>query len=125
MSHTRYVVALIVLGLFISCGGQGETPDTDKPAPGESVVPAARDSLVIEFVGRDSASVFDLLTADHEVDHYTTTMGVFVKAIDSIENSSAACWIYTVNDSMIDVASDRYLTADSDLVKWHYRLINP
>ena len=123
MSYARYVVTLLALGFLISCGGQGEPPDTERQPAAESAAPAARDSLVIELVGRDSVSVFDLLTAEHKVDHYATAMGAFVRAIDSVENSSAACWIYTVNDTMVDVASDCYVTVDSDLVKWHYRII--
>ena len=125
MSYARYVVTLLALSFLASCGGQGEPPDTDRQPAVESTAPTVRDSLVIEFVGRDLVSVFDLLTADHEVDHYATAMGAFVRAIDSVENSSTACWIYTVNDSMVDLASDRYVTVDNDQVKWHYRIISP
>ncbi|MDH4157302.1 MAG: DUF4430 domain-containing protein [candidate division Zixibacteria bacterium] len=123
MSYARYVVSLLALGLVLSCG-QGQSPDADQPSGGESAAPAVHDSLVVELIGKDSVSVFDLLRADHEVNHYVTAMGVFVRAIDSVENSSTACWIYTVNDSMIDLASNHYITADSDLVKWHYRIIS-
>jgi hypothetical protein len=118
------MVIVLALGFLSSCGGQGESPPMDRQPAGESAAPAVRDSLVIELAGRDSVSVFDLLLADHEVDHYATAMGAFVRAIDSLENSSTACWIYTVNDSMADIASDRYITTDSDSVKWHYRIID-
>jgi hypothetical protein len=81
----------------------------------------ARDSVVIELTGADSTSVFDLLTEKHDVDCVSTSLGVFVRAIDSIENGPGAYWLYTINDTMADVASDRYITSDGDRIRWHFR----
>ena len=42
-------------------------------------------------------------------------------AIDSIENSAGAYWIYSVNDSVPQVACDKYVTKNGDVVKWHFQ----
>ena len=84
---------------------------------------ASRDSLTIELLGADSVSVLDLLVAEHEVDMIGGSQGAFVRGIDSIANSAACAWVYSVNDSMAQVAADKYLTSDGDRIVWHFRRI--
>jgi len=81
---------------------------------------AMYDSLVIKLDGIDSVSVFDLLTENHRVDYISTGMGVFIKAIDSIENGSGVYWLYSVNDTTAQIAADRYITSDGDRIRWHF-----
>ena len=80
---------------------------------------------MIELEGVDSLTVFEILRSKHQVDYLTTAAGVFIKAIDSLENTSDFFWIYSVNDTMPQVASDKYHTSDGDSVRWHYRRIEP
>jgi Domain of unknown function (DUF4430) len=79
------------------------------------------DSLTIELEGRDSLSAFELLRESHQVDFTSSAMGVFVKGIDSVYPGEHSSWMYSVNDSMGKIASDKYLTGDGDRVRWHLR----
>ncbi len=94
----------------------------DEPAGDDANFDArADDSLIIEMTGVDSLTVFDILVAAHEVDYLTTASGVFVRAIDSIENNNRYFWLFSINDTVVMVAADRYVTSDSDRIRWHYR----
>ena len=112
----RYMILIALL--YSSCGSDQPDPETKtrEAAPAEF-----SDSLVIELVGADSVSVLDLLLSAHQVDYRTTMSGVFVTAIDSVENGGECFWIYTVNGNQVSTASDDCFTSDGDRVKWHYR----
>jgi hypothetical protein len=120
---TEVVEVILVLLLMCSCGRK------EKPAKAgghsnevdSSAAAVTRDSLVIELPGADSQTVFDLLRRNYQVEYKSSVLGVFVTAIDSIENSSGVYWVYSVNDSLPKVASDKYITKDGDMIKWHFR----
>lgn len=82
---------------------------------------APSDSLTIELAGLDSVTVFDLLRSSHAVEFKNTAMGLFVRGIDSVMNSQTHFWTYSVNDSVPQIACDRYVTRTGDRVRWHYR----
>jgi hypothetical protein len=120
---SRRVLFLTLISVFPSifaCNANKHQNDRENQS---DTVPAAakRDSIVIELVGADSQTVFDLLQSSHQVTYRSTAAGVFVTAIDSIENGGGAYWIYSVNDSLPQVACDRYITKDGDIVRWHFR----
>jgi hypothetical protein len=120
---TEVVGAIMVLLLMCSCSRK-EKPDKTDGRSNEvdsSAAAVTRDSLVIELPGADSQTVFDLLKSSHQVEYKSSALGMFVTAIDSIENSSGAYWVYSVNDSLPKVASDKYITKDGDMIKWHLR----
>jgi hypothetical protein len=114
-----------VLSMFLLCSCDSKTEnerDLRQSEAGDSTaLSPPPDSVVIELVGADSQTVFDLLEDSHEVEYKSSVMGIFVTAIDSIENSTGAYWIYSVNDSMPQVACDKYVTKHGDVVKWHFR----
>ena len=144
MSVHRFFVLtlclLVVLGT-IGCGGKTDTAKqaTDKPADtavtqvsrdssvmepagkNAAVAPSSRDSVVIELVGRDLVNVFDLLRESHAVCFQPSMNGVFVKQIDSVKSGMSAFWIYSVNDTMPNMAADRVMTHAGDRVKWYFR----
>jgi hypothetical protein len=91
----------------------------EDPEPAVEVVPS--DSLTVVLDGADSVSVFTLLTARHAVDYDQSAMGVFVKGIDSVVNGDGYYWMYSVNDSMGQVAADARMTKTGDVVRWHFR----
>lgn len=110
--------------VFVLGSCSTETDERGTRIASDTTVSAAakkQDSLVIELTGVDSASVLDLLKATHRVEHQSSAMGVFVKTIDSIRNASGVYWLYSVNDSMANIACDRYITKDGDRIKWHFR----
>ena len=111
----HFIIGAAILALLVGCS---KDSDSEATYGGQDT---AEDSVVIELAGIDSVSAFDLLRRDHEVDYRSTALGVFVTAVDSFETSRTAFWIYTVNDSMLDMAADKAITADGDRVKWHYR----
>jgi uncharacterized protein DUF4430 len=122
----HYGLSLLLLISIVAFFGCSQESDSAADKTGEAKDTAGSapvDSLVISLIGVDSISVLDLLRADHEVDLQESTMGVFVKAIDSIKNEQGYFWLYSVNDSAGTVAGDKYITSDGDIVKWHYRNI--
>ncbi len=120
-SQSRIILIMLIYALVIV----GCTADTDRTAQTKAetaeVSDQPHDSLVIELTGVDSMSVLDLLEAGYPIEKVESVAGTFVKAINSVENNSSFFWLYSVNDSMGQVASDKYITHDSDRVKWHYR----
>ncbi len=102
-----------------SCSQKAAVP-RDSSAQNADTMPIP-DSLVITLVGIDSTSVFDLLRREHEVDYFSTTAGVFVRAVDSVGSSPSVYWVYSVNDSNPNVAADKLQTRDGDRVVWHLR----
>jgi hypothetical protein len=121
--NLRCLVALVALVCFGCGSSEDKSQSTSKDVSDTSSLAVALDSITIELLGADSVSVFDLLVADHIVNYLYSGTGVFVKAIDSIANSTDHYWLYSVNDSMAQVSADKYLTSDGDRVVWHYRRV--
>jgi hypothetical protein len=108
--------------LIVNCENKSESRSAKQQTAADSTDQAGYvDSIVIGLVGIDSVSVLDLLEKSYDVKSKSTAMGTFVQAIDSVENSEGVFWMYSVNDSMVQVACDKYITKNGDQVKWHYR----
>ncbi len=120
LKSVRYFAILVCCLTLVTCGQSKQKTDSGSAAT-QNVSP--KDSLMVEFTGADSVSVFDLLRQSHDVDYQPSAMGVFVKAIDSVYSNDRYFWVYSVNDTMAKVAADNYLTSDSDRVVWHFRRI--
>jgi len=115
-----YLLLSLIAGvLAVSCIQKRESAKVDTDI--DTTVTVKGDRLAIEMVGVDSMSVFDLLIQNHQVDFQGSPLGVFVKAIDSIENGGGYFWLYSVNDSMAQVSCDKYMTSNGDRIKWHFR----
>ena len=116
MSNKYLLITSILIGLLalVQCGTKEKGDASDKK-------PAIVDSLVIELNGVNGKSVFDLVAVNHKVNFIPSEAGNFVTAIDSVESGYHYGWLYSVNDTMGLVASDRYVTKDGDRIKWHYR----
>ena len=116
---------LLILSALLLCSCDSKTENESALKQSEAVDSTALspppDSVVIELAGADSQTVFGLLKDGHEVEYKSSVMGIFVTAIDSIENSAGSFWIYSVNDSVPQVACDKYVTKNGDVVKWHFR----
>lgn len=79
------------------------------------------DSLVIELAGVTGKSVFEITKEKHTIVYVESSMGIFVKAIESTPSRKNFGWLFSVNDSFVPVASNDYITNDTDVIKWHYR----
>jgi hypothetical protein len=117
------LMAVLLTFLLNSCDSKTENEGDLKQREADDLTALSPppDSVVIELAGADSQTVFDLLKDGHEVEYKPSAMGIFVTAVDSIENSAGAYWIYSVNDSVPQVACDKYVTKNGDMVKWHFR----
>lgn len=111
--------ALGGLGVFGSCDSKNS--GSAKRSSGSENGANARDSVVIELVGKDSVNVLDLLKQSHQVKAWSTVEGSFVQQVDSFDGSRNLFWIYSVNDSTPNIASDKYITHVGDRVQWHFR----
>jgi len=109
---------MIILLIAVSCGDKNENK-TDLQA--RKAEPVQRDSLLITVYGEEGKSILELTKENHAVDYMETSMGAFVKGIDSVRSGDGYNWFISVNDSMIKVASDKYITRDGDTIRWHFR----
>jgi TolA-binding protein len=116
----KLLAVSVVFGMLLVCGC-GESAKNEKVDIQSQKVSEPVDSVVIELYGQDGKSVFDITEEQHKIEYLESAVGVFVHAIDSLEIGSEYGWMYSVNDSMGYVASDKYITHDSDIVKWHFR----
>jgi hypothetical protein len=112
-----HAAVFAVLMILLACAGDNQTAERADTG----AVVTRSDSVVIELAGIDSVTVLDLLVSTHQVDHRSSIAGAFVTSIDSVENSSDCFWVYSVNDTMAQVACDKYVTLNDDRVKWHFR----
>jgi len=108
----------ILLLSFLSCSKSDEKTESMAEDLGNS---APVDSMVIVLQGDSGKTAFDLLQETHEVEFIDSPAGKFVHIVDSLQTGSKYGWMYSVNGSMGTVASDKYVTSDSDVIRWHYR----
>jgi hypothetical protein len=80
----------------------------------------APDHEPIIIKGVEGKSVFDLLLEHHEVDYKKSDMGVFINAIDGIENKGGHFWIYSVNGIRGKVSADKAIVSEGDTIEWRY-----
>lgn len=120
-----FILLIFLVLLFLPNACTKEKTALDKKQKELNTTPLDNftDSLVIELKGEDSSSVFDILKARHKVKYFSSAMGIFVTAIDSLKNTPRLFWVYSVNDSMAKIACDKYITKTGDKIKWHYRYL--
>ena len=123
--HIRLYVLLpvlvsMLLHISISCNSNTGKKQQSVTVSDSTSVPYI-DSVILEFTGKDSLTVLQLLEEKHQVQKKSSALGVFINGIDSIENKNGFYWMYSVNDSMGKVACDKYVTQSGDRVKWVYR----
>jgi len=113
------VITLIIFALsVISCGNKNTDKTESEVLRGDD---KGGDSLVLVVQGSDGKSILEVTEAEYDVDYVESSMGAFIKGIDSIRAGDGYAWFISVNDSMIKISADRYVTGDSDIVKWHFR----
>lgn len=119
---TLIFLAMILLAAFFwSCGESKKEVETDSSTDQMLSNAEPVDSIILELIGQSGRSVFEITGDKYDLDFIESAVGNFVKAIDSVEINHAFGWMYSVNDTMGVVASDKYVTNDSDVIKWHYR----
>lgn len=119
-AHTNGWLLALLLSLSLIVAACGEKQQANKQGTAAQSGDS-RDSLTVSYDGQDSMTVFALLAESHQVDFVSSAMGVFVQGIDSVNNGSDIFWLFSVNDTMAKVSSDKYLTHTGDRVVWHFR----
>jgi len=118
----RYLlVCLTLICLFSILTGCSNDCKEGQSGSADIVETQTTDSLVIVLKGQEGKSVFEISELEHKIDFISSIAGKFVEAIDSIEINSTYGWMYSVNDTMGQVASDKYITKDGDIIRWHFR----
>ncbi len=121
---TKPLIVFLVL-TFIGCGSR--SGDSSKSSSqSDTIRPATaidRDSLFYMLEAVDSTTVFDLTVKYHYVEYDVTPNGNFVFSIDSIDQGNDYFWVYAVNDTMGQVASNIRIIDPGNRIVWHYRLI--
>jgi len=112
----QFIIVILILFSFLSCGDKNNNSSENANKGNNDT-----DSLVIEIAGFSGKSVFDLTLEKYHVDFVESSMGIFVKSIDSIASTRDFGWIFSVNDSFVPTASNDYITNDTDVIKWHYK----
>jgi uncharacterized protein DUF4430 len=110
------ITGFIIISCLFAFSCDKKQPETDS-----TVKEPANDSLVIELTGQNGKSVLEITGESHTLETDESGMGVFVRAIDSVFSGDEYWWVYTVNDSIANKACDKYITNDSDQVKWIYK----
>jgi len=107
------IYLLLILFCFITgCGGDY----AGKADSGTDI-----DSMTIVLTGQRDRSVLEITMENHDVGYIESSTGAFVRRIDSVENKGRYGWVYSVNDTPGQTAADKYMTSDSDIIKWHFR----
>ncbi|HEX2898068.1 MAG TPA: DUF4430 domain-containing protein [candidate division Zixibacteria bacterium] len=125
ISSTRLVLILGLTFCLIGCGSDSE----NKPAESakSNIPPPAtaneRDSIFYGMTADDSTTVFDLTVKFNMVEYDRSGSDYFVYSINRVEQGNDYFWVYAVNDSMGQVASNKRQIGPGDRVVWHYRLI--
>jgi len=115
------LVAAFSTLIIIGCGNNEKGKSDPEPAERGEQESTPFDSVVVVLGGENGKSVFYITQQYYQVEYVGSSIGNFVHIIDSLETNSKFSWLYSVNDSMGTVASDRRMTKDSDTIKWHYR----
>lgn len=113
----RFFFGILLMVILLAGCSAGEKEQTGIDS-GED-----RDSVQVEMVAQDSISALQLLLDLHEVEYQPSLMGAFVQSIDSVENSSDAFWVYSVNDTTPKIASDKLILNPGDRLVWHLRKV--
>lgn len=74
----------------------------------------------VTYQGVEGKNALELLKLNALAIVQPSKDGSFVQSINGIKNSDKEFWIFYVNGEMASVASDKYITKDTDVVEWKY-----
>lgn len=115
-------LSLIVMLLAIACSDESEVAPPEGGVEFSYLEPTdERDSVLIQMIGVDTLTVFDLLKKALPEKHMSSVKGAFVTYIDDIGGPDEYFWIYTINGELVSEACDRFTPESGDIICWHYR----
>jgi len=124
-SKIALIASLTAVLCFPGCGSKtkNEANLQSSKADRLPVTAIERDGLFYKLVALDSTTVFDLTLKNYPVDYDKTANGYFVLAINHLCQEKDYYWVYSVNDTMGQVAANNRKIGPGDTIVWHYRLI--
>ena len=90
------------------------------------------DTLIFESITTSESTAYGILLGGQTQGNYSVTatthyeFGLFVESIagwgtcGSCQNEDGFYWLYSVNDNNGDVAANRKVISDGDVVEWNY-----
>lgn len=124
------LASVILLGIilfldFVGCSSDSKNSPADRnksniPPPATAI---DRDSIFYGMSAEDSTTVFDLTVKHYMVEYEKSGSDYFVFSLNRVEQGNDYFWVYAVNDTMGQIASNKRKIGPGDRVVWHYRLI--
>ncbi|OGG11690.1 hypothetical protein A2Z00_00685 [Candidatus Gottesmanbacteria bacterium RBG_13_45_10] len=80
---------------------------------------------IASYDGIPAQTVFDALKEVSTQRHDTLAtkqydFGIFIEAIGEYANTKDNAWVYSVNGKSGEVAADKYVVKNGDIVEWKY-----
>jgi hypothetical protein len=94
---------LLVLAFLLSFGGCSHRP---------TVIKTCR---IIAVAGE---SVLEQTKTHYQIEYDSSSVGVYVKAVDSVPQTKSAYWLYFVNGKGGQVSCDEFVPANGDTIEW-------
>lgn len=113
------VIAIVVALVIIAFVGYGFDIARQNRTSNETEKSVASVQSV-RYDGEDGKNALELLKSKAEIQTQDSSIGVFVVAINGVENSDRQYWMFYVNDALADSAADQYVTKNDDKIEWRY-----
>jgi len=130
-TNKEAIIRSVVIGVFVLmsiAGCANDTQNVPNNNAKSNIPPPAtateRDSIFYGMASEDSTTVFDLTVKNYMVEYDKVGSDYFVFSVNRVEQGNDYFWIYAVNDTMGNVASNKRKIGPGDRVVWHYRLIS-
>ena len=75
----------------------------------------------VSYQGKEGQSAFDILKSKYKVESNSSSLGVMVTAIEGVKQTDKEFWLYEVNGTQPDVGADKYVTKNTDTIKWQLK----
>ena len=144
MNETRNVAIAVLIVNCLAIGGiLHETGYFDEDEVNDTAIVTAKLAIKFKNLGENDTLIFDAVTTSESTAYgillgaqtegsYSVTatthyeFGLFVESIagwgtcGSCQNEDGFYWLYSVNDVSGDVAANRKVINDGDVVEWNY-----
>ncbi len=113
-----------------------EKEESPQPNASEAVKKIVKGSIIFESSGindiknysvefNENTTVFDVLkltASDNAIEIKTKQydFGVFIESVGGLLNTKDKAWIYFVNGKSGNIAADKYILKNGDIVEWKY-----
>lgn len=75
----------------------------------------------VTYQGKQGQTALDLLKIKYKIESNSSSLGVMVTSIDGVKQTDKEFWFYEVNGTEPNVGADKYVTKNSDQIKWQLK----